>query len=155
MNALLNPAIFRFTVRTPESRYGAIKEAARKYQIPEGRLVQALFDRLDLEFSSVDIANAVQHHRAIWPLNETTKELHDRATSLGLTVKELKVFRALREYADMTGRVVTDPENIGIKAMVPISEHDTIYDRLLTLGYIAVAPGPYGHRVFNIARIPE
>ncbi len=152
-----DPPVLRFTVRAPESRYAAIREAARKAGMQPGQLVQALFDRLDLSRYEDDIAAAIARFERLYPRNEKDKkEMAARAASVGLTVRELKVFRALVAVAGAV-RIVR-PSVFDIAARTGVSECylDETYDALMTKGFIALAPSQgRSRRTFTICRMPE
>lgn len=152
--AAFDPPVFRFTVCTVGARNDAIKAAAAAKRLHPNQLMQALFDRLDLDAGSVDMADAINMCKAIWPPDETAKQLQDRAAAAGLTVKELKVLRALAECLDTRGYVQPVPKDIGTKAMVPADEHRAIYDRLLVKGFIKHAGKRFRKLTFTLIRLP-
>lgn len=157
MDTTFDPPAFRFTVRTPESRHAAIKKAATRMGMTPGQLVQALFDRLDLSKIDGGIAAAADDFQRLYPRpDKVTKELTDRANSVGLTVNELKVFRAL---VSVGGAVrIARPNAMDMEAISGVTEGrlDDIYDALMTKGFIALAPGGgRTRRAFQIARMPE
>lgn len=151
-----NPPVFRYTVRTPETRHAALKKCADRVGMTPGQLVQALFDCLDLSRVDGQVVIAKEHFAKLFPRHETTKELADRATACGLTVRELKVFRALAAAAGEL-RLVR-PATMDVTARSGVQPHllDETYDRLLEKGFLAVWTGAgRGRRGFTIARMPE
>lgn len=152
-----DPAAFRFTVRTPESRHAAIKKAAARVGLQPGQLVQALFDKLDLSCIEGNIAAAAAHFEKLYPrADKTTKELTERAQSNGMTVRELKVFRAL-VAAGGAVRIVR-PSALDVTTCSGVAETylDEVYDSLLAKGFIALAPSQgRGRRAYQIVRMPE
>lgn len=156
MDTTFQPPVFRFTVRTPEARYGRIREAARAAGLTTGQLVQALFDRLDLTDADGVVRDALKHFHETCRAIEPTKAMARRAAACGLTVKELKVFRALAERAGDARIVRPAAIDIAPRAMVPEDELESVYDRLTEKGFLAIAPGTgRGRRAYRIARIPE
>jgi hypothetical protein len=154
-SALLDPTVFRYTVRTPEARHGAIKDAARRHGMTPGQLAQALFDRLDLTGGDGFVAAAVEDFRRLYGKADTA-ELAKRAASCGLTVKQLRVFRALAEAAGPTRIVRPSALDISARSMVPAHDLQPAYDRLLEKGFIAIAPSQgRGRTGYAIARMPE
>jgi hypothetical protein len=147
-----DPPIYRFSVSTPESRYAALKDAARRAGMTPQQLVQSLFDCLDLTGS--EIRPAVQYFEKLFPREETTKELAERAASIGLTARELKVFRALAAAAGIVGIVRPESHDIAARSGVAPALHDDCFDRLLAKGFIAAVPGR-GMRAFRICRMPD
>lgn len=152
-----NPPAFRFTVRTPESRHAAIKKAAAKVGMTPGKLVQALFDTLDLSRFDGDIAKAAERFERLYPrIEKDTKELAERAASVGMTVRELRVFRALVAIGGAVQIVRPNAMDVTSRSGVAGAYLDEAYDALLTKGFIALAPSQgRGRRAFQIARMPE
>ncbi|MCA0275850.1 MAG: hypothetical protein LCH86_07595 [Proteobacteria bacterium] len=152
-----NPPAWRFTVRTPETRYTAIREAANRVGMEPGQLVQALFDTLDLSRVEGDIARAATRFEALYPkIEKDTRLLAERAASVGMTVRELRVFRALVNCAGMVRIVRPGSFDIAAKSGVAASYLDETYDALLTKGFIALAPSQgRGRRAYVIARMPD
>ncbi|GLS29936.1 hypothetical protein SAMN04488498_104358 [Mesorhizobium albiziae] len=156
MDALFNPPVFRYTVRTPETRHAALKKAAERVGMTPGELVQSLFDCLDLSRADGEVRIAREHFEKLFPRHETTRELAERAAACGLTVRELKVFRALAAAAGAIRIVRPSPMDITTRSGVAPAYLDTVYDKLLEKGFIAVSPSQgRGRRAFTIARIPE
>lgn len=156
MDALFDPPVFRYTVRTPESRHAALKKCAARNGMTPGQLVQALFDCLDLSRADGQVAIAKEHFEKLFPRQETTKQLADRAASCGLTVRELKVFRALVASAGPLRIVRPSAIDITARSGVAASDLDTTYDSLLSKGFISIAPSQgRGRRAYTIARMPE
>lgn len=154
--SVFNPPVFRYTVRTPEARRAAIKKAARRVGMTDGQLVQALFDCLDLSSADGVVTIAKEHFDKLFPRGETTRELNERARSVGLTARELKVFRALAASAGITRIVRPDPFDITARSGVAANHLDTTYDGLLEKGFIGISPGAgRGRRTFTICRMPE
>lgn len=156
MDALFDPPAFRYTVRTPESRHAELKKRAARVSMTPGQLVQALFDSIDLTASDGQVGIAKEHFDRLFPRAETTKELTDRAASVGLTARELKVFRALVAAAGPIRIVQPSPSDIASRSGVGESYHDAVYDRLMAKGFIALGlSAGRGRRRFTIARMPE
>ncbi|QKV20262.1 hypothetical protein [Oricola thermophila] len=157
MSATFDPPIYRFTVRAPESRHNAIRLAAARHGMTPGQMVQALFDRIDLTALDGEVAKAAAHHKALFPkTRETTRELAERAKSVGLSVRELKVFRALADMAGVGGIVRPMAMDIETRSGVAASHVEAAYQVLLDKGFIAVAPSTgRGRRAFTICRMPE
>lgn len=156
MDAMFDPPVFRYTVRTPETRHAALKERASRVGMTTGQLVQALFDCIDLSRADGQVSIAKEHFDRLFPRQETTKELERRAASCGLTARELKVFRALAAAAGPIRIVRPSAMDMTARSGVAASDLDTIYDRLLEKGFIAVSTSQgRGRRAFTIARMPE
>ncbi len=151
----LDLPIFRFTVRTPESRHGAIKDAAKKAGLTPGQLAQALFDRIDLTGGDGFVGKAVEDFRRVYGKADT-KELAKRAAECGLTVKQLRVFRALVECSGPERIARPSAMDMSARSMVPASDLQPCYDRLLEKGFIAAAPSRgRGRTAYSICRLPE
>lgn len=152
-----NPPAFRFTVRTPETRYAAIRQAAQRIGLQPGQLVQALFDMLDLSRIEGDIAKAAVRFEAVFPkIAKDTRELTERAASVGMTARELRVFRALVNAAGVVRIVRPNALDIATASGVAAAYLDETYDALQTKGFIALAPSQgRGRRAYTIARMPE
>ncbi|MEO3997203.1 hypothetical protein [Mesorhizobium sp. CAU 1732] len=156
MDALFDPPAFRYTVRTPESRHAALKQCAERVGMTPGQLVQALFDSIDLTSTDGHVQFAKEHFEKLFPRKETTKELAERAASVGMTVRELKVFRALAAAAGPVRIVNPMPSDVMARSGVAMAYLDETYDRLIAKGFIAVGTsGGRGRRRFTIARMPE
>lgn len=156
MDALFDPPVFRYTVRTPETRHAALKKCAERVGMTPGQLVQSLFDCLDLSRADGQVAIAREHFEKLFPRQETTKELEQRASACGLTARELKVFRALASAAGPVRIVRPSPLDITARSGVSVALLDTVYDDLLAKGFLAVSPSQgRGRRAFVIARLPE
>lgn len=149
-----NPPIFRYTVRTPESRREALKKHARRIGMTDGQLVQALFDCLDLTTSDA-VKIAREHFERLFPRHETTRELADRAAAVGLTVRDLKVFRALAAAAGDIAVVTPSPMDITTRSGVDAAHLSEAYDRLTERGFISPRTFNRGRRSFAICRMPD
>lgn len=154
--SVFDAPVFRYTVRTPESRHGAIKARAERCGLTPGQLVQALFDRIDLTRDDGDIAAAIADFNRLFPAIETTRQLSDRARSVGLTVRELKVFRALSMMAGAIRVVRPHAMDVAARSGVSPAHIDGAIDRLVEKGFIAVAPSTgRGRRAYSICRMPD
>jgi hypothetical protein len=149
-----DPPVFRYTVRTPEARHAALKKHARRVGMTPGQLVQALFDCLDLAAADGIVKIATEHFEKLFPRHETTKELAERAASAGLTVRDLKVFRALAAMAGDLRLVRPAPMEVVARSGVDAAHLDQSYDRLIERGFIS-PNGRHGRRAFAICRMPE
>lgn len=147
----LDPSVFRFTVRAPEARYAALKKAALRVGMEPGALVQALFDRLDLTVPVTLLARPLYFMHP----EESPKELQARAGAAGLTVKELKVLRALAGAADAEHLVRPVAGDVAAVSMVPADALEEVYDRLVEKGFLAVRDSRRRKRCYRIARLPE
>jgi hypothetical protein len=154
VDALFDPPIYRFSVRAAESRHQALKELALRANMTPQQLVQSLFDCIDLTGADGKVRLALEHFHKLFPADETTKELAARAASVGLTARELKVFRAVAAAAGIVGIVRPEPMDIAARSGVAPALHDQIYDRLLEKGFLAAASGR-GLRSFRICRMPD
>lgn len=157
MDSIFNPPVFRYTVRTPESRHAAIKKAAQRVGMKPDQLVQALFDCLDLSRTDGVVGFAKDRFEKLFPRGaETTKELAELANSVGLTVRELKVFRALACAAGPLRMVRPGTMDISAASGVAPAYLDAVYDKLIEKGFLALAASQgRGKRCYHIARMPE
>jgi hypothetical protein len=149
------PPVMRYTVRTPEARHEALKASAKRVGMTPGQLVQALFDQIDLTRIEGDVMAAKRHFDRLYPAKATTKELAARAASCGLTVSQLKIFRALSAVAGDLRIVTPSAGDIAARSGLGEHLHDELYDQLIATGFIALHAANRGRRVFTICRIPE
>lgn len=154
MDALFDPPIYRYTLRANGARHEALKERAAQLGMQPGQLMQALFDAVDLTSADGQVAFAKDRFDRLIPRAETTKELAERAASVGLTTRELKVFRALANAAGACRVVSVHPMDISAASRVSVPMLDDVFDRLTAKGWIAEA-GRQGRRRFTICRMPD
>lgn len=151
-----DPPVFRYTVRTPESRQAAIKAAAKRAGMTPGQLVQTLFDRLDLSLPAGEIAKAVEEFKKLFRAPESSRELAERAAKVGMTARELKVFRALCAAAGPLLIIRPSAMDISTRSLVDPNHLDEAYDGLLAKGFLAVSPSQgRGRRCFCIVRMAD
>lgn len=150
MDAIFDPPVFRYTVRTPEARHEALKAAAHAAGLEPGQLVQALFDRLDLTAAGAALS------RPAWFATDDAKALGRRAAAAGLTLREIRVLRALALAVDGKGTVRPNAFDISASTMIPADDLPRVYERLVGKGFIAIASTSLrGRRSYRIARLPE
>jgi len=154
MSEFVSP-IFRYTVRAPETRHEAIKRHARRIGMTDGQLVQELFDCLDLAAADGAVKIAADRFARLFPRHETTKELAQRASRLGLTPRDLKVLRALVAAAGEFRVVTPSPMDITARSGVDAAHLDETYERLTERGFISPRTFHRGRRSFNICRMPD
>jgi hypothetical protein len=151
-----DPPIYRYTVRTPESRERAIRAAAEAAGMTPGQLVQALFDRLDLSDMRAVIAPATARFARLFRPGDDGAAVKAYADRLGLTVAELRVFRALAELASGTGIVRPSPGDVFARSGVAEARLAGAYEGLLRKGFIGAAPSQgRGRTAYAIRRCPE
>lgn len=154
-DAIFDPPVLRYAVRMSKVRHEALKKCAERLGMKPDQLVQSLFDCTDLTRVDGKARLAKDHFDKLFPGKATTKELAARAASCGMTVSQLRLFRALAEVAGEL-RIVT-PQAGDIAARSGLGEHlhDELYDQLIASGFIALRSANRGRRSFTICRMPE
>ena len=145
-----DPPFYRFTVRMPPSRYAELRQRAKDARVEPGALIQSLFDSLDLTGAGAAVPGALADlDRRAMPAEQ--KKIAD---SVGLTLRELLMFRALARLAGQT-RITRAPDgDIATASGVPERYLDAALASLEVKGFIARREGR-GRRTWKICRFAD